>query len=228
MKCPNCRKEIGKPHAFCPFCGIRMRRRSLFEQVFSRFGREMSAMEKQMRGMEKQFEAFDISPFFRAPVRGKGFTIKIVRRGGEKPKVTVRTIGDVDKEAIKRQVASQLGVPPEKLTLARAQPPVPKPIPKPPVRPKPVPRAKPPELPAPKVTEEPKTDVRRADSKVMVDMEIPGVTSEHDIRIQELEESVEVKALAGDKAFFKIITKPARFRLSAKSFKDGKLHLEFA
>ena len=224
MRCPSCGREIRDDYRFCPFCGARTRRRSLFEQIFSKFGREFAEIDKQMREFEKQFEAFDISPFFRTPARGKGFTIKIVRRAGEKPQISVRTFGDVDKEAIKKQISAKLGVPPEKLVLKKAQPPVPapKPIPKPPVRPVQ------PELPAPKVTEEPKTDVRRVNSKVIVDMEVPGVKSENDIQIQELHESVEVKARAGDKAFFKIITKPAQFRLSAKSFKDGKLHLEFS
>jgi hypothetical protein len=39
---------------------------------------------------------------------------------------------------------------------------------------------------------------------------------------------VEVKAIARDRAYFKILTKPAQFMLSQKSFKDGTLHLEFS
>ena len=233
MKCPNCGKSLEKNYPFCPFCGSRMRRKSLFEHVFSRFGGEMD-ITKQVREMQKemvkQFEALDISPFFKTPATRKGFTIKIVRRGGTKPQITVKTFGNVDKETIKRKLSGQLGIPAEKLVLKRAQPPVPvpSPVPKPPVRPKRPATPRRPELPAPKVTEEPKTEVRRVDSKVIVDMDIPGVKSEKDIRIQELQESVEVKAIAGDKAFFKIITKPAQFRLSKKNFNGGKLHLEFA
>ena len=59
-------------------------------------------------------------------------------------------------------------------------------------------------------------------------MNIPDVKSEDDIVINELENSVEVRAMAGETAYFKILTKPAQFRLTKKEFKKGKLHLEFA
>ena len=80
----------------------------------------------------------------------------------------------------------------------------------------------------PKSTEEPKADIRRLGNGVSVDISVPGVKSQEDIDIKELESSVEVKAIAGDKAYFKILTKPPQFRLTGKSFKDGQLHLEFS
>jgi HSP20 family molecular chaperone IbpA len=223
MKCPKCGKELEKAYRFCPFCGARTaRRRSIFDLFFPRFGKEMSLMEKQMRQMERQFEALDIRPLFRQPGRGRGFTIKIVRRGGEEPKVSVQTFGDVNQEELRKQVREQMRLgKPVKIALRPARPAA---------RPKPAPArpAPPRELPVPKMTEEPKTEARRTDSRVVVDMRIPGVKSEKDIQIQELEESVEVKAMAGDKAYFKILTKPARTRLVKKSLKNGKLVLEFA
>lgn len=230
MKCPNCGKDIGKVHSFCPFCGARLRRKSLFEDIFSRFNREMSQMEKQSRHMdrmfEKQFEAFDITPFFRAP-KGKGFTIKIIQKGREKPEVSVQTFGNVDKEKVARQVREQFQLgKPIKITLGpqvpakAAQRPAPE-------RPKTLQEMRPP-APAPKVTEEPKTEVKKTDGRVTVNMELPGVKSEKDIEVRDLEQSVEVKALAGDKAYFKILTKPGQFRLSKKEFRNGRLILEFS
>ena len=214
MRCTNCRANVDEKWSFCPKCGTRLRRRrSIFDifpgNIFSRMQREIKGMEKMQRSLERQFETLDITPFFRAPVKRKGFTVKIIARGGEKPKVSVRTFGDVNQEEVRKEVSEQLCIPAGH---------VPREVKKPPEKP----------IPVPKVTEEPKTEVKRADSKVVVDMEIPGVKSESDISINELEESVEVKAMTGNKAFFKILTKPAKSRITRKTFKNGKLHLEFS
>ncbi|MEM5798763.1 MAG: hypothetical protein QXP39_01815, partial [Candidatus Aenigmatarchaeota archaeon] len=77
-------------------------------------------------------------------------------------------------------------------------------------------------------TEEPKAEIKRLDSKIVVELDLPNVKSESDISIQELEQSVEIRAIAGKKAYFKIITKPEQFRLVKKRFSNGKLYLEFA
>lgn len=77
-------------------------------------------------------------------------------------------------------------------------------------------------------TEEPKTSVAKSASKVVVSIHLPDVKSDHDIEISDLESSVEVKALADDRAYFKILTKPPQFRLARKSFEKGVLHLEFS
>jgi len=217
MICSNCKANVDERWSFCPKCGTRLRRRrSIFDifpgNIFSRMEREVKEMEKMQRSFERQFETLDITPFFRGPVKRKGFTIKIITRGREKPRVSVKTFGGVDPEEVRKEVSEQLHI------TARAIP-------------RGLKREKPPQkiaIPVTKVTEEPKTEVKGMDSRVTVDMEIPGVKSEKDISINELEESVEVKAMAGNKAFFKILTKPARSRITSKTFKDGKLHLEFS
>jgi HSP20 family molecular chaperone IbpA len=226
MKCPNCGADVDEKWRFCPKCGARSGRRNLFDQLFSSFSKEMATMEKQMdKLMEKRFEAVDITPFFKPATKGRGFTIKIQRGAGMEPKVSVKTFGNVDKEKLAEQLRKQLHAKPgqpvrislgpaAKAPAQRARPaPVPKPVKK---------------VVVPEVTEEPKTSVRRVDSKVTVDMEMPGVKSESDISISEMQESVEVKAFAGKKAFFKILTKPAQFRLTSRKFRGGRLHLEFS
>jgi HSP20 family molecular chaperone IbpA len=79
----------------------------------------------------------------------------------------------------------------------------------------------------PETTEEPKMQVRRTDSKVVVELDMPGVESMGMIDIRELESSIEVKAAAEKKAYFKILTKPAQYRLAGKRFENGRLFLEF-
>jgi len=69
--------------------------------------------------------------------------------------------------------------------------------------------------------------VKRIGDRIIVDIKLPEVKSEENIDVKELSSSVEVKAAAGEKAYFKIITKPENFRLTQKSFSNGTLHLEF-
>jgi HSP20 family molecular chaperone IbpA len=176
-------------------------------------------MNKMKKMLEKNVEAVDISPFFNprgkiikisAPM-GSGFSIKITQSTGKPPDVSVRTFGNVKREDIEKQLQNQLGVRPPAA--------VPKPVA--------VSESKERAFAAPKITEEPKTHVKRTGSAVEVDIELPGVKSKDDIEVREFENSVEVKAVAGDKAYFKILTKPEQFGVKSRKFEGGVLHLEF-
>jgi len=229
MKCSSCGSGAEKEWRFCPKCGSPARR-SFFDlgSIFSKMRKDMQEMSREIdRGFERDIEAVDISPFFRKPAkaRGSGFTIRIVSGTGRKPRVEVKTFGNVDREKIQTQLESQLGYKP-KIERPAVERPVPAGMERPePRKELPAPRK---ELPAPRRTEEPATEVKRMDSRVVVDMVLPGVESEGDIEISELESSVEVRAAAGDKAYFKILTKPEEFSLAEKRFGKGRLHLEFA
>ncbi|MEE9323479.1 MAG: zinc ribbon domain-containing protein [Candidatus Aenigmarchaeota archaeon] len=205
MKCPRCGSEVNEGWRFCPKCGSRMgRERDIFSNVFERVERELKGMG---RAFERNFEVLDLSPFFRKPTRGSGFSIKILRSGDEKPKVSVKTFGDVDRKEVESEMGKLgfRGTPkPERLEvkeggicLERA-----------------------------KTTEEPETCVRRVDGKIMVEVKLPGVKNSGDIEIKSLESSIEVKAIAGDKAYFKILTKPEKANIVNKRFEDGILRIE--
>ncbi len=240
MRCPNCGRGVEGGWNYCPNCGARFRRdffSSIFDRMFSSMDRELREMDRMM---EKNIEALDISPFFgqarsaqnhqrgrpfRAPIKpqGSGFSIRIKRSGRDPPRVSVRTFGNVDRERIREQIQSQLGfrgmdkakrIPKWSMSYAKG----------------------PPEEVAqqeslhkePKSVHEPRTEVRRLGDMVAVDLEMPGVKSLKDIDIKELESSIEVRAVAGDKAYFKILTKPGQFRLAKRAFSEGILHLEFS
>lgn len=209
MKCDYCGSDVEKEWKFCSRCGSARGVGLNIDDIFSRMHKEMKEV---LEGMDRDIEAFDLSPFFKKPQKphGSGFSIRIVSGTGVKPQVEVKTFGDVDLQKIQKQVEQQLGYK--------------SPAMKPPEAKKP---EKVPNMPTPKITEEPKTDVRRIDSQVVVDMDIPGVKQESDIDVTELESSVEVRARAGDKMYFKILTKPEQFRVVEKRFEKGKLHLVF-
>jgi len=235
MKCPRCGTKMEKGWNYCPRCGYRPGIgifAQTFDEIFPRFMKQMEEMNKQL---EKEFEAFDISPFFKIkpgevkfskPVK-KGFSIRIFQRNNEKPKVFVKTFGNVNRERIQKEIQEQFGqrvrTGPSMYEKHKTR--ILFPSLRKPKEPKPEHKIK---LKMPEVTEEPRTEVRSLGSRVVVDIELPGVESMAMVDVKELESSVEIKAVAKDKAYFKILTKPAQSRLIRKDFKKGRLHLEFA
>ena len=72
---------------------------------------------------------------------------------------------------------------------------------------------------------EPLTNIRRLADRVIYEINMPGVNSVNDISIIKLESSIEIKALADKKAYFKVI--PINFPIINYEFLDEKLVLEF-
>jgi HSP20 family molecular chaperone IbpA len=232
MRCRRCGFDLKESWGFCPKCGARKGdiMDSMGRDIFSQLFNQMKGSFAELDNFDKDLEALDLSPWFRRapdmdkafrPVQKKGFSVHIKRGTGMKPQVHIKTYGDVNKERIQKELQDRFGV--KQREESRAQTPR---IPEKESRRFSFPAIK--KKAAPKSTEEPKADVRRIGDKVSVDIMMPGVRSQEDVDVKELESSVEVKAIAGDKAYFKILTKPAQFRLSAKSFRDGQLHLEFS
>jgi HSP20 family molecular chaperone IbpA len=245
MRCRRCGFELDGKWGFCPRCGTRKGGdmfdsfgRDLFSQIFSQMRNSFRDMEGFERMFERDIEALDLSPWFRRrpdkervlkPLQKKGFTVHITTGTGMRPKVNVKTYGDVNKEKIEREVYDKLGV--QKIPQTQKAPHPEKVEDKSEQHGERRSRFSLPSITrksVPKCTEEPKADVKRIGDKVTVDICMPDVKSTDNIEIKELESSVEVKAVTGDKAYFKILTKPAQFGLSEKSFKDGTLHLEFS
>ncbi len=201
MRCARCGTEMDDGWHFCPACGARKGGDPVED-----FGRDLfSQMFGKVRdsgGMEKLFdkdvEALDLSPWFREI--GKG------AKGGRPfvPGMIKVRISKVGPAGARRPAAPAAGVPVRRPRSAAGR------------------------MPLPGVTVEPEADVRRIGDKVLVRISLPGVENEDSIDIKELESSVEVRALAGDRAYFKILTRPPQFRLSGSSFSGGELSLEFS
>lgn len=203
MRCPRCGSGVNEGWKFCPKCGSRLER-NLFGDVFERMGQEMKNELKSMdRAFERNFEVLDLSPFFRKPIRSSGFSIKITRSGSEKPKVSVKTFGDVDRKELESETG-KLGFEKApkmekggKVCLERTR-----------------------------TIEEPETCIRRIGDKIVVEVKLPGVEDTKDIELKSLENSIEVKAISGKKAYFKILTKPTKANIVSKRFENGVLRIE--
>jgi hypothetical protein len=233
MLCKRCGKKTERGWRFCPNCGSSLQpsRRSLFDEIFSRFRSEFDDMDSMDR-FDKEFGVLDLSPFFRGMGKGtpnrKGFTIRITRKGNDAPKVDVQTFGQANNDEIRREISRRMRrLDPSaqgmvrKTTMDSSHDQLPRPEPR---------KDGPKDIhikPA-KITEEPEAAVKVIGDRVIVDMDLPDVRSGHDIQINQLESSVEVRARAGDKAYFKIITKPERLSLTSRKFDKGMLHLEFS
>ena len=213
MICRKCGSNVENEWHFCPSCGSPLRRTDDFGDVFERMEQEMKGMSK---AFEKDFEFADISPMFpknTKPARGGGFSIKIIQAGGGKPKFDIQTFGDVNRKEVENE-ASKLGF---RDRLSRAF--------------KPGEKAQPAKrvcFDRARTTAEPETCVRNVAGRTVAEIKLPGVKKAEDIEIHALESSVEIKALAGDKAYFKILTKPPQAKVAKREFRKGLLTIELA
>ncbi len=208
MFCPKCGKKVKEGWKFCSYCGAKLeprRERRVFSPFKSMFERFFSEFEDFDDFFSKDFEVFDATPWFESP-RGSGFSISITQSGDKEPKVDIKTFGDVDKEKIEREVEKKFGIKPKKKIVEVGKE----------------------RRALPKIMEEPKTEIKRLQDRIVVEMNLPGVESEADVELNELSESVEVKAFGKDKAYFKILKMPEGFRLMNKQMKGHKLILEFS
>jgi len=73
--------------------------------------------------------------------------------------------------------------------------------------------------------QEPLTNIRRLSDKVIYEIEMPEVESIKDISIAKLENNLEVKAVAKNNSYFKLI--PIKLPITNYKFLDGLLILEF-
>lgn len=199
LRCPNCGYPIKEEWSYCPNCGYLLGFRR-FEDFFEDIDKEIRSIIKQFfRPFEIRFEDFEKEPY----IRTAGISIRIESGTGKKPKIYVKTFGDYKdlEPKIKEQLAKKYGIEEVKE------------------------EEKVKEVREIKVTEEPEAKIRRIGQKIEIEIDLPEVSSEKDIEINELEESIEIKAYAKDKAYFKIIAKPANKHISEKKFENGKLKI---
>jgi uncharacterized membrane protein YvbJ len=76
-----------------------------------------------------------------------------------------------------------------------------------------------------KKTEEPETKIQRIGNRQVILIRLPDVKSEDDIEVKRLEQSIEIRAFAGDKAYFKLIPVPSNASVS-REFGSGLLKIE--
>ena len=71
-------------------------------------------------------------------------------------------------------------------------------------------------------TEEPETEVNQVQDNIYIRVDLPGVTQE-DIEIDELENSIEMRAYKGKTRYFKLITVPEKYYVVSKECLPGEV-----
>lgn len=74
-------------------------------------------------------------------------------------------------------------------------------------------------------TEEPETKIKKIGPNIEIEVELPGVKSLKDVVLKIGEESLEIRAYAGTKMYFKLVPVPKNSRLIEKSFNKNALLL---
>jgi HSP20 family molecular chaperone IbpA len=202
-KCPRCEKEVKEDWGFCPYCGYSLKEKYREERFFEEFEDFDRIVEK----MEREFEEMFKIPTFRIPrikISSPGFSgisITIHSGTGMKPKVEVKTYGEYKK--LEPEIKRRLGV---KVPIEEVE------------------EEKEVEYNPPKTTEEPEAKVSREGNKTIIEIKLPDVEKEEDINVKKLEQSIEIRARAKDKLYFKLL--PITGEIVGKSFKYGVLRIE--
>jgi len=194
--CPNCSEAVKDEWEFCPHCGVAIKEKTREEPFENIFGESFGNI---FQGIDKELRRIDKTHDFDEDfLKFKPGISIIVSSSGMKPKIFVRTPNGSKK--LEQELKRKLGAEPvvkERKKIRRM----------------------------PKATEEPETEIKTVGNKQIISIKLPGVKSRDDVEVNKLEQSIEVKAFAGNKAYFKLIPIPANAALN-KKFENGALKLE--
>lgn len=227
--CKNCGKKIEKGFSYCPHCGFPLDRGkeerdygflgkkdmdnfNAFNQNEIRLPMGLNTVfRKLIKEMDKQFKELDRTPEkekirktdAQPFIKRGGISINI-SSGAGKPVIKVRSFGNMPQF---KEMGNQIKGKPEK------------------------PAKKKPEISEEKAKklaklprQEAESKVRRLSGKVIYEIDLPGVKNVNDIIINQLENSIEIKAFSKDKAYFKFL--PVNLPLLNHKLSKGKLILE--
>jgi len=223
--CNKCKKKINKDFEYCPHCGASVKDKEMDDRDYGFLGKNdleddlklpfgMNAiLNKLMKQMDRQFKQLDreIGKNNSQPkpkntdIKQGGISINISSETG-RPVIKVKSFGNMPEfKEIEGQLKNK------------------QPIKRKPTTQFPIDEGKAREL-AKLPREEASSKVRRLSGKVVYEIELPEVKDSKDIIIQQLENSIEIKAFAKDKAYFKFL--PVNLPLERYKFNNGKLTLE--
>ena len=181
--CPKCGKNIEKNFEFCPYCG-----KSLDDNnSWGILGKNDDVFEKD------QFPGFGGGIFNKMIGNAMKMLERELKKGKRESQVTPKTkvqlyingkkvnLGTPKQTKIKRTIKKIKGKPSTYLSKENQK------------RFTNLPR------------EEPKTNVRRLSDRIIYDIEMPDVKSVKDVSIVNFENSIEIRAIGKNKAYYKVI-----------------------
>jgi HSP20 family molecular chaperone IbpA len=162
-----------------------------------------SIIENEFKRIDKMFKP-DLFNFpkinMKMPGGGNGISIIIRSGSGMEPKIEVKTSGGY--KELEPEIKRNLGI---KTCEEKGR------------------RVK-----VSSITEEPETEIKASGNKKTIQIKLPGIKNFKDIDVKKLEQSLEIKAFAKGKTFFKLIPIPSNSEIINKEFKNSILKIEIA
>lgn len=216
-KCNNCNEKLGKGYNFCPYCRYPAKNsdRANNENDWGLLGKNdfdtpqgvklptglNTLFSFLMKNITQQLNELDELERSNGKMKKKGIGVNINTSGNRPPEITIRSFGalpqDIEQKKKQKKPAkkSNKGFSKEQNKKFASLP-----------------------------KEEPRTNIRRLSNKVIYEINADGVLSLEDVCITPLENSIEVKALAKDKVFSKLI--PFNLPIKKYGLSKGKIVLE--
>jgi len=214
-KCKNCGEKINNSYNFCPYCKTPIR--NVFEdnKEWGLLGRnDFSPYDEVklpmgfntlfntiLKSLNKQFNNVENieNKSKKSKVKKGGVSISIHTSGNKPPEIKISSFGNLPEFKEKeKQIKTKV----KELKLPMSDPKKFAGLPK----------------------EEPKTNIRRFSNKIVYEINMPSVKSIKDVSIIQLENSIEIKALAKNKVYYKII--PINLPVKNYNLSKEKLVLE--
>ncbi len=211
-ECKKCRKKINDTYEFCPYCGNSLNEN--FREDWGMLGKNdaMASINEikfpaglnmifnsLMKNLNKQVGELEGEIKTRKPeiFKKDGISISISTSGNRPPAIRINSFNNNQKiKQVKKQIKMPSSFSQENLKKFSSL-----------------------------SREEPLTNISRLSDKVVYEINLLGVKSINDISIIKLEKSIEIKAVAKDKVYFKLIT--INLPIMNYNLADGKLVLEF-
>jgi len=220
-RCGNCGERIDSNYNYCPYCRVPLKNRlgeADLEEDWGLLGKNdvlepeeikmpfglnalfnslVKNLNKQMKELGN--ETKEQSKEQIASKKSGGISISISTSGNRPPEIKVSSFGNIPKfkgkEQEIRNKAAAIALPISDSGKFAGLP-----------------------------KKEPETNIRRLSNKVVYEIKLPGVKTTKDLSIIQLESSIEIKALAGKKVFYKVI--PISLPINKYDLSRGILTLE--
>lgn len=238
--CGNCGKKLAGNYSYCPYCGEELKKKRKKEEDFGLLGKDdsfedfdpfkqvnfgfpggfnmildslLKNLESSMKSLERTNSLDEFEKIERATKKQPGnfhqggFTINISSVGNKPPTIKMKSFGDPE---MAKQFGGNIPAKIEKKKLPLNN-----------------------NLSSEKFKNfsklekhEPKVNIRRLPTKIIYEIELPGVKSLDDVSLMNLESGIEIKAIADKTAYSKKVSVRGLPLINYK-FDDGKLLLEF-
>lgn len=205
IECGRCGNKVSEKYEFCPYCGYMLieNKRDLgmlgkdddLSLDEMRLPTELNSLfNSLMKNLQKQLNKEMEKSSSKRPLKKTGVSIRISTSFDGKPKVKIDSFGDTKKQVKEKKLSPKTFSSERLRKFSSLQ------------------------------REEPKTDIRRLSKKVVYEIEMPGIKSINDISIVQLEQSIEIRGIAKDRSYFKLI--PISMPITKYSLENDKLILE--